>query len=211
AAVTVHHSETGTDHLIGYVALEHSSTADRDAEVVDQWQQIYDELYDAESASEFGGDFRGWNSSYTGAPIPMTDMREWQNATLERIRALAPRRVLEIGVGSGLLLAHLAPQCEQYWGTDFSAPTIQSLRRAVAAQPWGERVRLWTQPAHVTGELPRAYFDTIIINSVVQYFPNAAYLAEVLDNAVELLAPGGAVFIGDIRNHTLQGAFQTGV
>ncbi len=211
AAVTVHHGETGTDHLIGYVALEHSSTADRDAEVVDQWQQIYDELYDAESASEFGGDFRGWNSSYTGAPIPLTDMREWQNATLERIRALAPRRVLEIGVGSGLLLAHLAPRCEQYWGTDFSAPTIHTLQGSVAPQQWGERVRLWTQPAHVIGELPRAYFDTIIINSVVQYFPNAGYLRQVLDNAVELLVPGGAVFIGDIRNHSLQGAFQTGV
>ncbi|OSC22557.1 hypothetical protein B8W69_26130 [Mycobacterium vulneris] len=29
--------------------------------------------------------------------------------------------------------------------------------------------------------------------------------------AMRLLAPGGALFIGDIRNHSLQGAFQTGV
>ena len=28
---------------------------------------------------------------------------------------------------------------------------------------------------------------------------------------MELLAPGGALFIGDVRNHTLQGAFQTAI
>ena len=28
---------------------------------------------------------------------------------------------------------------------------------------------------------------------------------------MDLLAPGGALFIGDVRNHSLQGAFQTGV
>ena len=49
------------------------------------------------------------------------------------------------------------------------------------------------------------------MNSVVQYFPNAAYLTEVIDNAVELLAPGGSLFIGDVRNHDLQNAFQTAI
>lgn len=214
AAVAVHHSQAGTDHLIGYVALEHASTADRDTEVVDQWQQVYDELYEPDAGSadtEFGSDFRGWNSSYTGEPIPLPQMLEWRTATVDRILSLRPRRVLEIGVGSGLLLAQVAPECEQYWATDFSAPTIENLRSAMAGKEWGDRVRLWTQPAHVTGELPLGYFDTIIVNSVIQYFPNAAYLAEVLDKAVEFLAPGGAMFLGDIRNHSLQSAFQTGV
>ena len=54
-------------------------------------------------------------------------------------------------------------------------------------------------------------FDVIVVNSVVQYFPNAAYLTEVMDNAVGLLAPGGALFIGDVRNHDLQNAFQTAI
>ena len=78
-------------------------------------------------------------------------------------------------------------------------------------QSWGDRVRLQAQPAHVTDGLPKGHFDTIVINSVVQYFPNAGYLAEVIDKAVELLAPGGSLFIGDVRNHSLQGAFQTGI
>ncbi|MDH6196198.1 amino acid adenylation domain-containing protein [Mycobacterium frederiksbergense] len=212
AAAAVHHSDTGIDHLVGYVALEHANTADREAEAVDQWQYVYDELYDAEpEVSEFGSDFRGWNSSYTGEPIPLDQMREWRSAAVDRILELRSRRVLEIGVGSGLILAQIAPACAEYWGTDFSAPTVARLRSAVAGEPWGDRVRLLAQPAHITEELPQGYFDTIIVNSVIQYFPSAAYLTEVIDKAVELLAPGGGLFIGDIRNHSLQGAFQTGI
>ncbi|WP_131827681.1 AMP-binding protein, partial [Mycolicibacterium fortuitum] len=45
AAAAVHRGSTGVDHLVGYVALEQTSTADYDADVVDQWQGIYDELY----------------------------------------------------------------------------------------------------------------------------------------------------------------------
>ena len=62
-------------HLVAYVTLERTSTADHDAEIVDQWQHVYDELYDAEvEVAEFGSDFRGWNSSYTDEPIPLEEM-----------------------------------------------------------------------------------------------------------------------------------------
>ncbi|MBU9763360.1 amino acid adenylation domain-containing protein, partial [Mycobacterium sp. TNTM28] len=212
AAASVHRGSTGVDHLVGYIALEQTSTADHDADVVDQWQGIYDELYDADlDEVEFGNDFRGWNSSYTDDPIPLHEMEEWRSATVDRILALRPQRVLELGVGSGLLLSQLAPKCVEYWGTDFSAPTIQKLQAAVGGQPWGDRVHLLTRPAHITEALPQNQFDMVVINSVVQYFPSAGYLAEVIDKAVELLAPGGTLFIGDVRNHNLQGAFQTGI
>ena len=69
--------------------------------------------------SGFGMDFRGWNSSYTGDPIPLEEMVEWRSATVDRIMALQPRRVLEIGVGSGLLLSQIAPRCERYVATDY--------------------------------------------------------------------------------------------
>ena len=138
-------------------------------------------------------------------------MREWRAAAVERIWGLGPSRVLEIGVGSGLLLARLAPECVEYWGTDFSAPTIQRLQAAVASQSWGDRVRLLVQPADVAEGLPQGHFDVVVLNSVVQYFPSAGYLLDVLAVAMGLLAPGGAVFIGDVRNLSLLAAFTTGV
>ncbi|WP_238396895.1 non-ribosomal peptide synthetase, partial [Mycolicibacterium sp. CBMA 331] len=213
AAATVHHGTTGS-HLVAYVTLERASTADHDAEIVDRWQRMYDELYGTEvAAPAFGMDFRGWNSSYTDDPIPLEEMVEWRSATVDRILALQPRRVLEIGAGSGLVLSQIVPHCERYVGTDISAVAIDALARSLEQLQMGsrDRVQLLTQPAHVTDALPQGYFDTIVLNSVIQYFPNAGYLAEVIDNAMDLLAPGGRLFLGDVRNHTLQGALQTGV
>ena len=209
----MHDSATGS-HLVAYVTLEQTTTADHDVENVEEWQHLYDDLYGAEtSGAGFGMDFRGWNSSYTGDPIPLEEMIEWRAATVDRIMGLRPRRVLEIGAGSGLVLSQIAPRCEHYVGTDMSAVAIDTLARSLEQLRigWRDRVQLLTQPAHVTEALPQGYFDTIILNSVIQYFPNAGYLAEVIDNAMELLAPGGALFIGDVRNHSLQGAFQTAV
>ncbi|MES3640154.1 amino acid adenylation domain-containing protein, partial [Mycobacterium intracellulare] len=211
AAATVHESRTGS-HLVAYVTLEQATTAERDADTVQAWQHLYDEAYSADvDAPEFGMDFRGWNSSYTDDPIPLEEMIEWRSATVDRILELHPARVLEIGVGSGLLLSQLAPVCAEYWATDFSAPTIQRLQAAVVGQPWGDRVRLRVQPADVADALPEGHFDVVVLNSVVQYFPSARYLTDVLAVAMRLLAPGGALFVGDVRNHSLQGAFQTGV
>ena len=128
----MHHGATGTAHLIAYITLEHATTADRDTEIVDQWQHMNDELYGAEvEVSGFGMDFRGWNSSYTDDPIPLEEMVEWRSATVDRIMALQPRRVLEIGAGSGLVLSQIAPRCEHYVGTDMSAVAIDNLARSL--------------------------------------------------------------------------------
>ncbi|WP_231995899.1 non-ribosomal peptide synthetase, partial [Mycobacterium sp. 852002-51163_SCH5372311] len=216
AAAALHQGDTGAQ-LIAYITVEHTSTADggiSDAEVVEEWQHLYDELYGAEvEVPGFGMDFRGWNSSYTDDPIPLEEMVEWRAATVDRITALRPRRVLEIGVGSGLVLSQVAPESEHYVATDMSAVVIDKLARTLEQLqiPWRDRVELLTQPAHVSEALPHGCFDTIILNSVVQYFPNSEYLAEVINNAIDLLAPGGSLFIGDVRNHSLHGAFQTGV
>ncbi|KUH92327.1 hypothetical protein AU186_07860 [Mycobacterium sp. GA-1999] len=225
-AVVVAHAPDAADgvgdkQLVGYVVPDPQTKLvrepDREAQLVGQWQGVYADLYSGQAFTQqgvstgLGQDFGGWNSSYTGEPIPLEQMRQWQTAAVERIRALGPGRVLEIGVGSGLLLAPLAPECVEYWGTDFSAPTIEKLQAAVAAQPWADRVRLAVQPADVADGLPEGYFDTIVLNSVIQYFPSAGYLLDVLRLALRLLAPGGAVFLGDVRNLALLREFTTGV
>ncbi len=193
-------------------------TADRSGpiggsdELVGQWQRVYDDLYSA-SAAEFGEDFGGWNSSYTGEPIPVEQMREWRAARVERIRGLRPRRVLEIGVGSGLLLAKVAPEVEEYWATDFSATTIDKLQGQLDAlgTEWADRVVLSVRTAEDTGGLPEHHFDTVVLNSVVQYFPGPAYLRDVLEKVCGLLTPGGAIFVGDVRNLALVEEFATAV
>ena len=157
---------------------------------------------------EAGFNITGWNSSYTGAPIPAEEMREWVDATVERIAARRPRRVLEIGCGTGLLLQQLGPQAERYVGTDFSAVAIERLAGKTAHLP---QVELLRRTAEDVGGLQPASFDLVVLNSVVQYFPSIDYLLRVLDAVVPLVAAGGTVFLGDLRHLGLLEAFHASV
>ena len=197
AVVAVGTEVPGVKRLIGYVVPDGAARPDAEREHLAEWRQIYDAEYTEIGTAVHTEDFAGWDSSYDGSPIPLEHMREWRDTTVARVEALGPRRVLEIGVGTGLLLSRLAPGREEYWGTDFAAPVIAKLRADLGP---GSPVRLSCQAAHDTTGLPAGHFDTIVVNSVVQYFPSAGYLADVIAAAMDLLVPGGALFVGDVRD-----------
>ncbi|KAB1979318.1 non-ribosomal peptide synthetase, partial [Streptomyces triticiradicis] len=202
------------DRLVGYVVPRQDEARDSglEADHVGEWQDIYDALPITPEEAGFGQNFVGWNSSYDASPIPVEQMREWRDATVARILALRPRRVLEVGVGTGLLLSGIAPHCESYWATDFSATAVDALTAQVARRDdLAGRVVLETRPAHDTDGLPAGRFDTVVINSVVQYFPSADYLADVIGKLMRLLAPGGTLFVGDVRNLRLLRPLATAV
>jgi SAM-dependent methyltransferase len=196
---------------VAYVVPRAGARAELDeAEFVRHWRRTFDETYahPAETADETF-DIAGWRSSYDGKPIPSCEMREWLENTLARVRALEPRRLLEIGCGTGMLLHRLAPQVEHYCGTDLSQRVLTRLRAQVDALGW-RNVELHAGDARA---LPAAElrFDTIVVNSVIQYFPDIDYLVDVLGSVFARLAPGGAVFLGDLRSLPLLRAFHAGV
>ncbi len=215
AVIAADAAVSGAKRLVGYVVSAPLEEVDRgrvEQEQIGEWRQVYDTGYTQVDTALLAEGFSGWDSSYDGQPIPLPHMREWRETIVARIRELAPRRVLEIGVGTGLLLSELAPDSEVYWATDFSAPVIESLHGDLARDPeLAERVKLACQPADVIDGLAAGFFDTVIINSVIQYFPSVDYLTDVLAKAMTLTAPGGAVFVGDVRDLRLLRCFHTAV
>ncbi|HEY0735768.1 MAG TPA: amino acid adenylation domain-containing protein [Herpetosiphonaceae bacterium] len=182
----------------------------RESEHIAHWQLTWDETYAQGSASDPTFNLTGWTSNYTRQPIPAEEMRDWRDHTVARILGLQPERVLEIGCGTGLLLFAIAPQCSQYIGTDMSRTVLDTLQQHIGARNLPQ-VTLRQQAADDPTGLPAHSFDVVILNSVIQYFPNVEYLIRTIEHALRCVKPGGALFIGDVRNLELLEAFHTAV
>lgn len=174
---------------------------------IQHWQTLYNQTYQPSNPNpQFNT--TGWHSSYTGNPIPLTEMQEWVRDRVQQILALQPQRILEIGCGTGLLLFQLAPHCQTYVGTDFSVVSLESIRQQLPLLNLPQ-VELQNRLAHDFDGIAPASFDVVILNSIVQYFPSQDYLVNVLAGAMQALAPGGVLFVGDVRSLPLLTAFHT--
>ena len=194
SAVVAAPDAAGTGRLIAYIVAAAQGSAPTTA----NWETIWDETYRQDGASETAG----WRSSYTGDAIPEAQMREWIECTAERIQQLRPRRVLEVGFGTGMVLFRIAPGCELYHGIDLSAAALARVKTEADRRGLAGLV-LEQRAADTLTALEGGPFDTIVINSVVQYFPSVEYLLDVLVAVFERLAPGGAIFVGDVRSRAL--------
>ncbi len=207
-------------HLIAYIEL-HASTAPTDknpdsqrhtAMHIASWEELYNEVYSQPCTSNPDRNLAGWHSSYTGQPFPEVEMLDWIEHTIARILYWHPRRVLEIGCGTGLLLFRLAPYCERYHGVDISQVALHWVAQHLNSAHIGNCT---IQLTHGNADEPSLFneelYDTIILNSVIQLFPDSTYLRKVLEKAVESLRDGGTIFIGDVRCLALLAAFHTSV
>lgn len=122
------------------------------------------------------------------------------DAIYERIDALvefAPDDdVLEVGAGSGLLLERIARRVRRACGTDISAGVLELV-------PPFPNVELQQMDSDAL-RYPDASFDKVVLNAVIQLFPDKAYARRCLAEMVRVCRPGGFVYIGDIFNAYLE-------
>ena len=193
--VVARETASGETRLTAYVvrdadyggAIGNRTSADWDREQVERWQVMHDVTY-AQTPASSDPTFNtvGWSSSYTAQPIAGREMREHVDATVARILALRPQRVLEIGCGMGLLLFRVAPHSSRYCATDVSQVALDYVARAIGGEL--PQVELHRATADDFSFVDAGSFDVVVLNSVVQYFPSAGYLERVLAHG----GPGGA-------------------
>ncbi|MEF9673280.1 class I SAM-dependent methyltransferase [Pseudomonas sp. PCH446] len=128
------------------------------------------------------------------------------------MRNLLPRSLLDVGVGVGLLLRNLAPSVEAYLGIDVSQTALAAAKQSLSTVEHAQcRVELIHGDAGELSSVTTGAADTVVINSVIQYFPSSEYLERVVTEAARVVSPHGQVFIGDVRHLGLLEAFHATV
>ena len=210
-AVVIASGESSNDRLIAYFSLERQHQhilQSLQTQQLQSWQTLYNQTYQTDHVGQFN--ITGWNSSYTGEPISLEQMQEWVSDRVLAILALKPKRVLEIGCGTGLLLFQIAPHVQKYVGTDFSTVSLESIQNQLNSINL-PHVELLHRMATDFEGIETTSFDVVILNSLVQYFPSVDYLMQVIERAIGAVATDGVLFLGDVRSLPLLTAFHTWV
>lgn len=116
-------------------------------------------------------------------------LEDGRRKLLSEVTRLQPARILEIGVGTGLLLPGY-PAASQVVGVDVSDDMLNFARQQIAAHSLGN-----TRVERADGERlnwPEASFDCVVLPYVLSVTPNPeALVAE----AIRLCAPTGHIIV----------------
>ncbi|KAG5985202.1 NRPS protein [Claviceps digitariae] len=227
AVVISQESDQDQRDLVGFVTLDQKATAEstddqqqQDAEAVVQDDHVggWGDLFNADKylalddgdKVQLGRDFTAWTSMYDGKSIDATEMNEWLDDTIAAIRDSGqPRRVLEIGSGTGMILFNIIEGLTSYIGLDPAQRAVDFVRTMAQSIPaLADKTSVHVGAAtdiRKIGELNSP--NLVIINSVAQYFPSLEYLSSVVEDVLHLQGTE-QLFFGDMRSFALYKEFQ---
>lgn len=108
----------------------------------------------------------------------------------------ADARILEVGIGSGMIAMQLAPCCKTYSGRDISKIVLDKLD-GMAKERKMNNLRLYPYAADEIYHIQEK-FDIILMSSVTGYFSGYNYLRKVIERCIEQIDGKGVILFADI-------------
>ncbi|MBC7874935.1 MAG: AMP-binding protein, partial [Ferruginibacter sp.] len=198
-------------YVPGYAAVK-SKERELDYQRVANWKELYETEYgQTEGDENIDTEFNiiGWNDSFTGEAIHAEQMKDWLDDIVNVVLSQKPGSLLEIGCGTGLIYYRLAGKLKKYIGSDLSASSINQITRQISRglRDYGD-TELFTAPAHEVMLQEGEQVDTILLNSMVQYFPGEDYMSAVMEKSMSQIKEKGRIIIGDVRDNRLLELFK---
>ena len=197
------------DTILAYIVRDVSENNEKNT--INNWMSISQIDYANLNLENYKFNINGWISSYTGLAIPSEEMQEWIDNTIDKILKLKPQNILEIGSGSGLIVFNILENCKHYYATDFSQYAIDYTNKIVERYGFSNKISTYCSTADEIPYSKIKKYDLVVINSVIQYFPNLDYLENVINKAINGIERDGKIFIGDVRDYRLLHCFHSSV
>lgn len=144
----------------------------------------------------------GWKNSKTREWFSDEEMREYVNNTYTKLLPYLNKetKVMEIGVGSGLICEVIAPNVKEYIGIDISEQTLSITEKRLINKGI-ENIAFFRDEAINVASKGFKDVDLIIMNSVSQCFPGYNYFIQTIENALSCMSDKGIIFVGDILDY----------
>jgi ubiquinone/menaquinone biosynthesis C-methylase UbiE len=148
--------------------------------------------------------FDAWSHVYDQGLVQRLTYRPVHDAVLEVLRRAAPRRILDVGCGTGLLTTRCRRELPgtAVVGCDFSLGMLAHARANDPALPWvqGDALRLPIRDATV---------DAVVSTEAFHWFPDKP---RALAEFFRVLVPGGRVLLALVNspNDAVRALFRAG-
>ena len=127
-----------------------------------------------------------WSRVYDLPPVQRLVYRPIQDAVVTTLKQRAPRRILDVGCGTGLLTSRLSDEMNaDVVGCDFSGGMLEQAQRR-STRPW------WVQGDATTLPFATASFDGLACTESFHWYPDQGQAAREF---ARVLRPGGVAVV----------------
>lgn len=143
----------------------------------------------------------GWKNSLTNDWFSEQEMAEYADNTYRKLLPYCNNstKIIEVGIGSGLICQVIAPHVDRYIGIDISDQTLKLTEEHLQTMGITNVDMIQGDALHVN-ELGISGMDIVIVNSVAQYFPGYNYFIRVMEKLIPCLADNAVIFVGDVMD-----------